>query len=674
MGQTSPSSQAVDPVHGIDQQPTNDQASVQLNDHTNNANLMIMATFVGGMLLLVAFIGQFIFTDQPDRADYLAMAAAIILGTPLVMEAIRDLWKGRAEMNELVALAVLAAFAMGDHLEAGIIAFFMILSSLIEHRTALGARKSIESLVRITPTKANLVTNQGEREVEAKDLKPGDVVRILPGDNIPGDGEIVNGTSTVNQASITGESLPADKTTGDEVFGGTINLTGAMDVRITKAGHDTTLGQVQQLILQAETTRTPIMRFADHYAGWYTPIVLMLAGIVYFFTKEADRAIAMLIISCPCAIILSTPTAMVAALSAAARLGLLIKKVTDLEVARKLTAIVFDKTGTLTTGKLSVTRMKPAANIPAEDLLRSALIAEQNSRHPVARAVVEVASQANITAPEAEAFEEVSGRGVRAVHNGEELLIGRPEWLQEKGVDISTLDQTGTEGLSLLYVARSGQALGWIGLEDKTRDDAAMAVAELGELGVRERVMLTGDRASVARNVASAMNCTGLKAEVLPQEKLGAVDQLRAQGHILAVVGDGVNDAPALAAGDISIAMGAAGSDVAIHSASIALMNNNLNRIPFLVSLSRKTFNIIQQNMIFSVIYVIGALAFSAYGAITPMVAALLHVVSSIVVVFNSTRLVREGENLDQLSLQREQARQRAKKQVRLEAIRPTPA
>jgi Cd2+/Zn2+-exporting ATPase len=665
----------LDPVHGEHHDHGHgDHDHGHLHDHTHNANLMILATFVGGMLLIVAFIGQFIFVDQPDRANYLAMAAAIILGLPLVIEALGDLIKGRAEMNELVALAVLAAFALGEHLEAGFIAFFMILSSLIEHRTALGARKSIESLIRITPTKATLVTESGEREVEAKDLKPGDTVRVLPGDNIPGDGEVVTGSSTVNQASITGESLPADKTSGDEVFGGTINLTGAMDVRITKAGRDTTLGQVQQLILQAETTRTPIMRFADQYAGWYTPVVLMLAGIVWFFTHDAYRAISMLIISCPCAIILSTPTAMVAALSAAARLGLLIKKVTDLEVARKLTAIVFDKTGTLTTGKLSVTRMKPVDGVSAEDLLRTALIAEQNSRHPVARAVVEVAKQANITAPEASNFEEVSGRGVRAEHNGEELFVGRATWLEERGLNPSVLDISQTEGLSLLYVARGSQLLGWIGLEDKTREDAAMAVAELGELGVRERVMLTGDRATVARKVAAAMNCTGLKAEILPHEKLDAVDQLRSQGHSVAVVGDGVNDAPALAAGDISIAMGAAGSDVAIHSASIALMNNNLNRIPFLVSLSRKTFSVIQQNMIFSVLYVIGALAFSAYGWITPMLAAVLHVVSSIVVVFNSTRLVREGEDLDMQSYQREQARQKAQSRVQLESVSPTAA
>ncbi|MBN2445162.1 MAG: cadmium-translocating P-type ATPase [Phycisphaerae bacterium] len=645
------------------------------HDHAHTANLQIVMTFVGGMLLIVAFVAGFIYPEIPERAEFVALLAAILLGIPLIIEAARDLLHGRTEMNELVALAVIAAIASGKYQEAGVIAFFMILGSLIEHRTALGARKSIEELVRITPTRATKLDGDVEVEVEAKDLKPGDRVRVRPGDNIPGDGRILTGSSSVNQANVTGESLPQDKTVGDDVFGGTISLTGVMDIEITKAGHDTTLGQVQDLILQAEKTRTPVMRLADQYARWYTPIVLMLAGMVYFFTKGTedglDRAIAMLIVACPCAIILSTPTAMVAALSAAARLGLLIKKVTDLEVARNLTAIVFDKTGTLTTGKLNVTRMRPVDGIEPEDLLRTAVGAEQNSRHPVARAIVEVAEKARVSAKKPTEFEEVSGRGVRAKIDGADVLVGRPAWLEEQGVDTSGVDTAGTEGLSLLYVARDSKVLGWVGLEDKTRTDAARAIDALAELGVRERVMLTGDRWSVARKVAAEMHCSGVKAEVLPGEKLTAVDQLRAAGHTVAVVGDGVNDAPALAAGDISIAMGAAGSDVAIHSASIALMNNNLNRIPFLVALSRRCFEVIRQNMVFAIAYVVLTLAFSAAGYVPPILAAFLHVASSIVVVFNSTRLVREGEDLDRQTYEEEQRRKRPT--VQLEAV-PAPA
>ncbi len=644
------------------------------HDDTGGVNLRILATFVGGMLVIVAVVAQYLYQDTPERAELVAFVAAVILGAPLVWEALRDLIRGHAEMNELVALAVLAAIAYGEYLEAGVIAFFMILASLIEHRTALGARKSIESLVRITPTRAQRVVDNQEEEVEAKDLRPGDVVRVRPGDNIPGDGVVLTGASSVNQATVTGESLPQDKSTGDDVFGGTINLTGAMDIQITKAGRDTTLGQVRDLILQAEQTKTPVMRLADQYARWYTPTVLMLAGVVYFFNSDSngiDRAIAMLIVACPCAIILSTPTAMVAALSAAARLGLLIKKVTDLEIARNLSAIVFDKTGTLTTGKLNVSRMRPAEGVDAAELLRSALCAEQNSRHPVARAIVEVAEQARLTAPKPTEFEEISGRGVIAKLGGSEIRVGRGNWLEDQGIQIEGVDTSGTDGLSLLYVAKDNQILGWVGLEDKTRVDAARSIDALANLGVRERIMLTGDRWSVARKVAAEMHCSGVKAEVLPGEKLTAVDQLREKGHTVAVVGDGVNDAPALAAGDISIAMGAAGSDVAIHSASIALMNNNLNRIPFLIDLSRRCFEVIRQNMVFAAVYVVLTLTFSAAGFISPIMAAFLHVASSIVVVFNSTRLVREGEDLDQQTYDEEQQQRRTT--VRVEAV-PAPA
>lgn len=629
-----------------------------VEEESKRANALIIATFVGGVLLINAALAQFLF-DKPQYSDLLAMIAAMLLGAPLIWQAAKDLWAGQTHMNELAALGVLAAFALGasgaeghgGYLTAGGIAFFMIIAVLIETRTALGARKSIESLIRITPTRASKVTDEGETEVEAASLTTGDIVRVRPGDNIPGDGEIITGTSTVNQANITGESLPVDKVVGDEVFGGTINVNGVIDVRITKAGKDTTLGRVQELILQAEQTKTPISRIIDHYAHWYTPTILMLVGVVFFFTKDPKVAIAMLVIACPSAIILATPTAMVAALSAAARLGVLVKNVTDLETARKLTAIVFDKTGTLTTGRLSVTRLNPIAGVEGADLLRATFAAEQNSKHPVARAVVKVAQKARITAPQPTSFEEVAGKGVKVVVEGHTILVGRESFLVENGIDVSEIDTADAEGISLLFVARDGLPLGWVGLEDKTRADAAGSMDDLRELGVRQLVMVTGDRWSVARRVAAEMHCTDVQAEVLPGQKLEMVDALKEKGHTVAVVGDGVNDAPALAAGDISIAMGAAGSDVAIHSASIALMNNNLNRIPFLIQLSRQSMTVVRQNLIAGILFIIvfgvATVLFPMY--ITPIVAVLLHLAIDLLVIFNSARLVRAGEDLNTL-------------------------
>lgn len=636
-----------------------DHLKDMVNDQTGRAGSQIIATMIGGILVLNSFVAQWLFPAQPFYSDVLAFIGALVLGIPLLKHAAQGLWEGHAHMDELVGLAFLAAFAQGayarseGHLEggyqaAGAIAFFMIISTLIENRTALGARASIESLIRITPTRAHRIEGAGETAIEAKDLKPGDRVRVRPGDNIPGDGRVASGASTVNQATITGESLPADKSPGDEVFGGTINLTGVLEIEITKAGADTTLGRVQDLILQAERSRAPIVRVIDRYAAWYTPAVLMVAAIVLFFTKNMNGVVSLLVIACPCAIVLATPTAMVAALSSAARLGILVKNVTDLEVARNLTAIVFDKTGTLTTGALTVTRLSPAPGVDGAELLAAAAAAEQHSRHPVAKAVVEIARKARIEPAACDGFEEVAGRGVRAELDGQELLVGRANWVRERGVDVGGLDTAGSDGLSLLYVTKGGRALGWVGLEDRTRPEAARAMDRLREQGLRQLVMVTGDRWSVAKRVAAEMHCTDVKAEVLPAQKLELVEDLKARGHTTCVIGDGVNDAPALAAGHISIAMGAAGSDVAIHSASIALMNNNLNRVPFLIELSRDLNRVVKQNLIFGVLFILVFGTLGALDLISPIVAAILHVVSSVLVIFNSARLVRAGETLEQ--------------------------
>jgi Cd2+/Zn2+-exporting ATPase len=627
----------------------------------------ITATLLGATLLVCSLVASWLW-KQPFFTALPAALAVVLLGAPLVASAVRDLLAGKAGMNALVALAVIGAMASGKYQEAAAVALFMVVSSLIEKRTAIGAEASIESLIRLAPTKASRLVRGAHAEsheelVEATALRPGDVVRVRPGDTIPADGRVIHGASTVNQASITGESVPAEKTGGDEVFGSTINLTGVLDIEVTKAGADTLLGRVKDLILQAERTRTPIMRLIDQYAAWYTPTVLMIVGVVLFFALKSDpdrafsRAIAMLVVACPSALILATPTAMVAGLSAAARLGVLIKSVATLEAARSLTAIVFDKTGTLTTGVLNVTSLSPAEGFEAAQLLRLAASAEQNSRHPVARAVTEMAQRARITLLQPEQFEEVPGRGVIARFPGETVMVGRASWLAEACPEPHSIDRAAleavqssseTEGMSVLHVVLNGRPVGWIGLEDNARPEAAGAVDRLRGMGISRLVLLTGDRASVARRVAGQMHFDEYKAEVLPHEKLDMVDSLKAAGHRVAVIGDGVNDAPALAAGDVSIAMGAAGSDVAIHSASIALLNSNLNRIPFLVDLSRRTISVIRQNMVIGGLFIVAFMALAGAGYVSPVLAAALHVVSGLAVVFNSARLVRCGEDLEQ--------------------------
>jgi len=635
-----------------------DHAHDHGHDHGHeHVPVKLSQTLIGMVFIVNSYLVGWIFPGNAPIASASAMIGAIILGAPILWTSIKELRRGVLSINELVSIAVLASFASGDlqtagnYQTAGIVAFFMLLGEIIETRTAAGARASIESLIRLTPTKARRLLPDGrEEEVAASELRVGDVIRIRPGDNVAADGTIVRGQGSFNQATITGESLPVDKSEDDQVFAGTQNLTGVLEVRVTRAGHDTTLGRVRELILAAEKTKLPLMRIVDQYMVYYTPLVLVIGALVWAFTHSLDRMIAVLVIACPCAFILASPTAMVAALSAAARLGILVKNVADLELAARINAFIFDKTGTLTTGRLAVSRLAPLGTLKPAELLRLAASAEKYSTHPTARAITQLAEEVGVPLAEPNNFTESPGRGVKAVIDGATILVGRPQWLADNGIGANlyqAVDLNETEGYSLVFVARDGQYIGWIGLRDQVRQEARPALIALAEAGVRRVAMVTGDRQPVAARVAREICCGEVVAECLPQNKVEFVRQTKAKGYRVAVVGDGVNDAPALAAGDMGIAMGAAGSEVAIHSATIALMNNDLRRVPFFIKLSRMTRNVINQNFMFGICFILGGLTLATFGYINPIVAALMHNAGSLIVVFNSARLVRQGEELE---------------------------
>jgi len=637
------------------------------HDHEHSV-VHLWQAVLGVVFVLNAFIVDWLFAQGSTVASSSAFIGAIILGYPIVVTAIKDLRVGHLSINELVAIAVLAAFASANYKVAGVVAFFMLIGEIIETRTAEGARASIESLIKLTPTKARRIKKDGsEEEVAASELTIGDVIRIRPGDNIAADGLIVSGQGSFNQATITGESLPVDKKSGDEVFAGTQNLTGVLEIKVSRAGEDTTLGRVRELILAAEKTKLPIMKIVDQYMGFYTPLVLVIGALVWAFTHDLNRVIGFLVISCPCAFILATPTAMVAALSAAARLGILIKNVADIEAAAKINAFVFDKTGTLTTGQLAVSRLAPIGETKPAELLRCAASAEKYSNHPTARALAQIAGEAGVPLAEPQNFAETAGRGVKAEVGGAKVLVGRAQWLKENGVTedfVKSVDLKETEGWSLIFVARDGKCIGWVGLQDQTRAEAKESLAELKEAGVRRIAMVSGDRQAVATRVAAEIGCEEAKGECLPQNKVEFVRAVKAKGYRVAVVGDGVNDAPALAAGDIGIAMGAAGSEVAIHSATIALMNNDLRRLPFLVKLSRSTRAVINQNFMFGVVFIIVGWTTTVSGYIGPIAASILHVVGSLIVIFNSARLVRKGEELEHFHSETEETPRAASGQL----------
>jgi len=617
----------------------------------SHTQIRLKQTLIGIAFVLNAFVVDWVIEGGNTVASVSGFIGAVVLGYPIILTAIKDLREGLLSINELVAIAVLAAFASGDYKTAGVVAFFMLLGEIIETRTAEGARLSIESLIQITPTKARRIrADKSEEEVSASELAVGDIIRIRPGDNVAADGVIAAGEGSFSQAAITGESLPVDKKPGDQVFAGTQNLTGVLEIKVSRAGTDTTLGRVRELILAAERTKLPIMKIVDQYMGFYTPLVLVIGALVWAFTRDLERVIAVLVVACPCAFILATPTAMVAALSAAARLGILIKNVADIELAAKINAFIFDKTGTLTTGELAVSRLAPVDGVQPAELLRFAATAEKYSNHPTAKALANIAADVGLILGEPKDFAETAGRGIRAEVDGAKILVGRAQWLKDNGVTedvFKSVDVNETEGYSLIFVARDGKCIGWVGMQDMTRTEAKESLAGLKESGVRRVAMISGDRQPVATRVAAEIGCEEAKGDCLPQNKVDFVKSMKAKGYKVAVVGDGVNDAPALAAGDIGIAMGAAGSEVAIHSATIALMNNDLRRLPFLVQLSRSTRSVINQNFMFGIFFIIAGLTLAALGYVGPIVAAILHNVGSLMVIFNSARLVRKGEELE---------------------------
>lgn len=624
------------------------------------------AALFGGILVLDSYLAGLLFSARIDQftMDLFALVGAVILSVPIFWEAGRDLFRGVVGMNELVALALLGAFASGssNYRTAGAVAFFMLISITIEKRTAIGAEAAIEAVVRMTPRTARRIKADGsEEECDAiQDLNVGDICRVRPGENFPADGKITSGVSTVNQASITGESLPTDKNIGDEVYAGTLNLTGLVEFKVTRKGTDTTLGKVRNLIADAEQSKMPIQRMIDQYIGYYTPVVLMIAGLTWFVTKDMSRVIAVLVMAVPAALVLAHPSAVIAAISAASRLGILIKDVSQIELVAKIKAIIFDKTGTLTEGNLEVARLDPVADGDLAQLVQVAVSVEHHSNHPTAVAIKKLASKVGIDVVVPDKYEEVAGKGVKATVGGKECYVGRFSWLSEVGIDVSSLEEsrqkTERDGMSIVCVGCDGKALGWIGLQDAVRQVTPEAIKNLHEMGVSRCCMVTGDNQRVADAVAEKIGVTEVYAGCLPEEKAKVVGELKKSGNIVAVVGDGVNDAPALAAGDIGIAMGAFGSDIAVQSASIALMNNDLRRIPFFIGLARQTRMLMNQNLAIGLSFITVGVYFAIAGDLGPIGAALIHTVSSLLVIFNSARLVRSGESLGASAQDKEKA------------------
>jgi len=591
----------------------------------------------GGVLLLTSWIASLIGYEDAV-AQIPAAIGAIVLVLPLARGAWQELRSGTASSDSLACLAVLAALANNYFLAAGFLAFFLWLAELILSRTAWGAQRAIRDLVELTPDVARLVTDAGEREVSQGELRVGQVVRVRPGENLPADGRIVAGTSNINQASLTGEAVPVEVQLGSEVYAGTTNLTGQIDLEVTAVAGQTTIGKVEQLIREAERSRTRRQELIERLASYYVPVVLMVALVVWFFTSRstdavvrdsaAERAITVLVVTCPGALLIAYPTAMVAAFAAAARLGIMIKQTRTLEAAAEVDTVVLDKTGTITTGRFAVSRLVPAEGVEGAALLQAAADAEPRPLQGV---------------------EEVHGRGVSAsIADGGTVLAGRGSWIAERHPETAAAVQAVEEkidGMSSVHVHEDGRYLGAVGLEDKLRRHAGEAISSMRDLGVRRVSIFTGDRLSVAVRVGRAVGVDAVEAECLPEEKHEQLQHLIRRGNRTLVVGDGINDGPILASADVGVAMGLSGSDIATNSAGVALMNDDLRHVPFLIELARRSRGVIAQNIGASLLLALVGLALAASGQIQIWVTPFYQAVAYIFVIANSLRLVRFGED-----------------------------
>ena len=586
-----------------------------------------------------------IFQFQPFPFD-IAWVAIVLCGLPIVLEAIIGLVTAfDIKADVLVSLALIASVCIGEDFAAGEVAFIMQLGALLEELTVAKARAGIEKLVHLTPQTARVLKDGAERVIPAEQVQVGDVIRVLPGEGVPVDGVILSGQTSINQAVMTGESLPVDKTVGDEVSSGTVNQFGAFEMRATKVGEDSSIQRMIRLVQSADAGKAKIVGIADRWATWIVVIALSAAAVTWFVTGEIIRAVTILVVFCPCALVLATPTAIMAAIGNATKHGFLVREGDALERLARVKVIAFDKTGTLTYGTPEVVAVKSGSDVYSEsELYRLAASAERLSEHPLGKAIVASYQQKESGAlAEAEQFEMVPGRGVCAQVEGKQLLAGNLPLLRDHGVTVPTLSEAEDyvkQGCTVTYLAVDGAFAGYIVLSDTLRKESAGMIGQLSALDVQP-VLLTGDNENAAGTIASQLGMGQVRANCLPEDKLRYIDAYQKSGQPVCMIGDGVNDAPALKKAEVGIAMGGVGSDIAVDAADIALVDDEVKELPHLVALAKRMMVTIKRNMTFSMALNFVAIVLAMTGILNPVVGALMHNAGSVLVITNSALLLK---------------------------------
>ncbi len=578
----------------------------------------------------------------------IAWVSIILCGVPIILEAIIGLVTAfDIKADVLVSLALIASVCIGENFAAGEVAFIMQLGALLEDLTVAKARAGIEKLVYLTPQTARILRDGEEEVVSAESVKVGDILRVLPGESVPVDGMIVSGQTSINQAVMTGEPIPVDKTVGDEVSSGTLNQFGAFEMKATKVGEDSSIQRMIRLVQSADAGKAKIVGLADRWATWIVVIALTAAALTWLISGKIIRAVTILVVFCPCALVLATPTAIMAAIGNATKHGFLVREGDALERLAGVNKVAFDKTGTLTFGNPKVTAVYPAQPSVSEmELYRYTASAERLSEHPLGKAIVQCfREQSDEELWSAKEFTMLPGKGIRAIVNEKQVYAGNTTLLQEQGIVLSNKLLSEAEnylenGSTVIYVAVDGAAMGFLVLSDTLRPESVGMIDAICEIGVQP-VLLTGDHANAAHAIAQKLHISEVHADCLPEDKLAYIDDCQKNAGAVCMIGDGINDAPALKKSNVGIAMGGIGSDIAVDAADIALVDDKVEELPHLLALSRRMMTTIKLNLTFSMTLNFAAIALAIAGILNPVVGALVHNAGSVLVIVNSALLLR---------------------------------
>jgi heavy metal translocating P-type ATPase len=601
--------------------------------------------FVFSFISLAALVFSF-FNLLPRAPFDPAWIAIVLCGIPIIKGALEGLADGfDVTADVLVAMALIAAVLIGEYFAAGEVAFIMGLGSILENRTLRKAREGIEKLVSLSPTTARVVRDNTEITVPAEEVASGDIVRVLPGEIIPVDGVITFGQSAVDQSLLTGESLPIDKTPGDEVYSGTVNQLGAIDFKATLVGSESSLQRMIKLVETASANKTPIVRIMDRWATYIVGLALLTSIITWVATGEIIRAVTILVVFCPCALVLSTPTAIMAGIGNATRFGILIAQSDALERLAKITVVAFDKTGTLTYGKPVVTQVLSSGDLTTQEILNLAATAEQRSEHPLGQAIIKYAQSQGLTPGSLEEFTLIPGRGVKVKNDRGEILGGSLLLMEQAGLEtdpqtVCWAKENQKQGKAVIFIGLNKKTVGLVILADTLRDDARQTILAIQNQGVKT-ILLTGDHKQAADNIAREVGINDVRSELLPEDKVNIIkNELNVGSEQTLMVGDGLNDAPALKTAFVGLAMGGVGSGLAVDAADGVLVRDDLKTVPHLLYLAKKTALTIKFNIILSMILNLVTVILAATGLMGPVIGALAHNAGAFLIVFNSARLL----------------------------------